>query len=673
MSIFYVKGGQLLKPTHKFIAAVIMCAPLLLHSALAFSDTDGTWSQEAVGFVSEKGLMGGISDFTFSPQLPVSRASFINALHKMAGSPLSNYALPADVEIDTAYAGAARWAAEKGIITGDFMPDDPLPREQLATLLLRYATLMNDSLPLNSSLSVESFPDAARMHEYSREGMNWCVQAGVLSGLADGSLHPERETTRAEAAVILQRYAELTGSDVLTAETVMVIDEGEAFTSTSGSTTRKFTREITPEGALKERIVYSESTGSEVDMRRVSVKSALPAHILGQYTLMGSSGTIKWYDNSTKLWHEEPLSNGAKPKGMYFIHMDTGAEAIFVTPLSYTDHANSMMEYLPQYDGWLSIRQGSQGYVFSLTTPAQPVGVHADLLAATSDTPLIDWSEPDAEARWANYSLTGSNRWALNGYYYTSPSSYYPYGKNYFHSLPAAHVMGKMLKNSNEAGSRILGLAMLDVMQRQQNALGFIPSRAGSNWLLNEFGIGPGYYDSRFNTDFWVGCVNAADNFGANKWLDAATTYAGFFVSFSSEHHYSFKGEKGEGWLVEDYWSEEEGIKRTHTSLNHQAAEAVFLYRLADAIDVVYYAELADKMVLGIELTADKWIMPDGNFYYSYQPDGTMKEGDYPDLTYYDLVELQRLYTARHNSENPAISRLLKSKYEWMKKQGIEV
>ncbi len=662
-----------MKPTHKMLAAALICTPLFLHPACAFSDTDGTWAEEPINFVTNAGLLNGISDYSFCPQLPVSRASFINALYEMAGKPpvKNDSAMPADVPADAAYTSAARWAAENGIIMGDFMPNKPLSREQLATLLNRFAILEKASVTLDGSRSVSNFQDANAMHAYSVKSMDWCVQAGLLFGLSDGNIHPTKSTTRAEAAAILQRYATLTNTQVGEAVQAEVIDEGEAFSTASGSTFRRFTRELIPEGALKERITYEDTSGGIVDMYRASARDELPEHIAGQYTLEGSSGTLRWYDSSTETWKEEPLASGAKPKGMYFIRTDSGAEAVLITPQSYADHDNAMVEHFPQYDGWLSIRQGGQGFTLSLTVPAQPSGIHTDLLAATSDTPLIDWDDPTAEERWANYNFMGNNRWLLSGYYYISPSSYYPYGPNYFYSLPAAHIMGKMLKNKDEPGSRILGLAMLDVMQRQQNDLGFIPSRAGSTWLLEDFNIPPGYYDSRFNTDFWLGCVNAYESFGAEKWLSAAKRYADFFVSFAEQHHYTFPKEGEEGWLVEDYWSPSGESLPTHTSLNHHAAEAGFLYRLSNALGEGAYAELADRMVLGIELTADKWVMPDSNLYYSYQPDGTMKEGDYPDLTYHDLVELQQLYSKRTGNESAAISGLIQSKYEWMKENGI--
>ena len=40
-------------------------------------------------------------------------------------------------------------------------------------------------------------------------------------------------------------------------------------------------------------------------------------------------------------------------------------------------------------------------------------------------------------------------------------------------------------------------------------------------------------------------------------------------------------------------------------------------------------------------------------------------------MTYHDLFELKRLYSARDGQENPAIARLLQVKLTWMNKNGV--
>ena len=74
---------------------------------------------------------------------------------------------------------------------------------------------------------------------------------------------------------------------------------------------------------------------------------------------------------------------------------------------------------------------------------------------------------------------------------------------------------------------------------------------------------------------------------------------------------------------MQDYWHPNGESSPTHASLNHHAAEAEFLYRMADAVNEDSYAVLADRMVRGIEQSELLWYKPDGDLNYSYKPDGT--------------------------------------------------
>ena len=102
---------------------------------------------------------------------------------------------------------------------------------------------------------------------------------------------------------------------------------------------------------------------------------------------------------------------------------------------------------------------------------------------------------------------------------------------------------------------------MIDLMREQQNEYGFIPSQAGSTWLKTDYGIEPGYYDTRFNTDFWLANINAAENFGVTGWLDKTRKLCGFFSSaLPSSITFTFGASDDEGWLVQDYWHPERRV-----------------------------------------------------------------------------------------------------------------
>ncbi len=80
---------------------------------------------------------------------------------------------------------------------------------------------------------------------------------------------------------------------------------------------------------------------------------------------------------------------------------------------------------------------------------------------------------------------------------------------------------------------------------------------------------------------------------------------------------------------------------------------------------------LADRMVLAIEDTGSGWVMPDHNLYYSIKPDGTYVEGDYPYLTYNDLLYLRKYLTGFGKTENETLTYLMGEKLQWMQSHGV--
>ena len=110
----------------------------------AFSDLDiSAWYHEATDYVLANGLMQGMSDGVFAPDVSTSRAMLVTVLWRLEGKPVVNYLMTfEDVDSDAWYAEAVRWAASEGIVKGYsdtvFAPDDNITREQLAALFYRY-------------------------------------------------------------------------------------------------------------------------------------------------------------------------------------------------------------------------------------------------------------------------------------------------------------------------------------------------------------------------------------------------------------------------------------------------------------------------------------------------------------------------------------------------------
>ena len=182
------------------------------HTSKAFPFADvkeSDWYYDAVDFVYQNELMNGTSTSRFDPNGTMNRAMLVTILHRQAGEPVVNYALPLDdVTEGTWYTEAVRWAASEGVVTGTtetaFAPDSSITREQFATILYRYAQQSGADVSVGETTNILSYVDALDVSEYAIPAMQWACGAGIVEG-NDAHLNPQGQTTRAEAAIMLMR------------------------------------------------------------------------------------------------------------------------------------------------------------------------------------------------------------------------------------------------------------------------------------------------------------------------------------------------------------------------------------------------------------------------------------------------------------------------------------
>lgn len=173
-----------------------------------YKDLDrGTWYEEGVEYALDNGLMVGVAEGEFDPDGCVTRAMLVTVLYRMEGCPdTGNIRNPYfDVPEDAWYTDAVIWANSEGIVTGTgagtFDPDSPISREQIVTILYRYA-----GKPETAD-TLADFSDAGKVSAYAYDAMCWAVEEGLINGIA-GQLQPQSCATRAQIATILYRFIE---------------------------------------------------------------------------------------------------------------------------------------------------------------------------------------------------------------------------------------------------------------------------------------------------------------------------------------------------------------------------------------------------------------------------------------------------------------------------------
>lgn len=167
----------------------------------------GDWFYYNVKAAYQAGLMSGINEHIFAPNERTTRGMMVTMLWRMSGShKAKSKTVFIDVDPNAYYYDAVCWAAENQIVEGmdetHFAPEDFISREQIATLLYRYATI-RDGIMIRKWKALD-FDDLPA--DWAMEAMEWAVESQILRGRGENLLDPRAFATRAEIAAILSRY-----------------------------------------------------------------------------------------------------------------------------------------------------------------------------------------------------------------------------------------------------------------------------------------------------------------------------------------------------------------------------------------------------------------------------------------------------------------------------------
>lgn len=172
------------------------------------------WYYESVEYCRKNGLMEGIGNGYFAPMMRTSRAMVAATLYRMSGSPAVEGENPfTDVLEDAWYTDAVVWASQNGIVKGygggKFGPDNSVTREQLVTMLHRYAVINGRDTGVRGDLS--GFADGDGVSAYALDSMAWAVGTGLIEGYTEGNvtiLNAKGDALRCQVAALLMRLCE---------------------------------------------------------------------------------------------------------------------------------------------------------------------------------------------------------------------------------------------------------------------------------------------------------------------------------------------------------------------------------------------------------------------------------------------------------------------------------
>jgi hypothetical protein len=187
---------------------------VVVDNSKEFTDVeDDSWAAEAIEFVTAREIFEGTGTDTFSPKQNVSRGMIAQVLFNFDKDAEASDGESSFNDLNTSryYADAVEWAAAEGIVNGyadgSFKGEEDITREQLVTILYRYAKLQGKGLTGLYATQLD-FEDAGDVSDYASEAMQWAVINGIING-KNGLLDPQGPATREQLAAIMQRYINL--------------------------------------------------------------------------------------------------------------------------------------------------------------------------------------------------------------------------------------------------------------------------------------------------------------------------------------------------------------------------------------------------------------------------------------------------------------------------------
>lgn len=176
-----------------------------------FTDISGHWGEREILWNFRNRLLMGTSETAFSPEANLTRGMLAAVLCRLNnGSGNAEY-FPEyqfdDVDPNAYYYEGACWLKYMKIADGEgnnrYRPNSNITREELVTMLLRYAKSYEEIRP---SGNLDEFADAEKVHSWAKQAMSWAVGQGILKGDEKGRLNPQGLATRAEVAAMLYRF-----------------------------------------------------------------------------------------------------------------------------------------------------------------------------------------------------------------------------------------------------------------------------------------------------------------------------------------------------------------------------------------------------------------------------------------------------------------------------------
>ena len=132
--------------------------------------------------------------------------------YRIEGEPSAGTSSFSDVAKGSYYEKAVAWASANGIVSGmsstEFGPNLNITREQMATMLYRYAEYKEFDMSMDTNVNLKLYDDYSKISSYATNALKWTAGTGLITGQSSSTMAPKNNATRAEAATVFMRLVQ---------------------------------------------------------------------------------------------------------------------------------------------------------------------------------------------------------------------------------------------------------------------------------------------------------------------------------------------------------------------------------------------------------------------------------------------------------------------------------
>lgn len=227
---YYNQGINLDTTSGAYINEIVGATPLDIYNSvftfeldytantISFSDVPSSfWAYNSIKYVAKNGLMTGTSLGLFSPSQKLNRGMFVTVLYRIAATPtIYGSQSFSDVPQNEYFSIPVAWATSNAITNGTtsntFSPSSFITREQLVTMLYRFAKKNQFDITIGS-VNLSYYSDASTISGYAITPMKWALSKGIVHGTTPSTLSPGAYCTRAEAATFFKNFINYVSKD----------------------------------------------------------------------------------------------------------------------------------------------------------------------------------------------------------------------------------------------------------------------------------------------------------------------------------------------------------------------------------------------------------------------------------------------------------------------------